>query len=60
VHRPKLFEDGQRQIEAEFLHRKWRFEELGYPCRLKMNLDLGTGRYRCSEYASAGLNRISA
>jgi twinkle protein len=60
VHRPKFFEDGERQTEAEFLHRKARFEDLGYVCRLKMNLDLATGRYRSSDYAgTAGWNRAA-
>ena len=57
VHRPKFFEDGERQTEAEFLHRKARFEDLGYVCRLKMDLDLATGRYRSADYAGpAGWN----
>ncbi|MET0529952.1 MAG: DnaB-like helicase C-terminal domain-containing protein [Microvirga sp.] len=60
VHRPKFFEDGERQTEAEFLHRKARFEDLGYVCRLKMNLDLATGRYRSADYAgTAGWNRAA-
>lgn len=30
IHRPKIFEDGQRQTEAVLYHKKARFEELGY------------------------------
>ena len=61
VHRPTFFEEGERKTEAVFLHRKARFEALGYPCQLKMNLDLATGRYRSADYnAALGLNRIPA
>jgi twinkle protein len=59
VHRPKFFEDGERKTEAEFLHKKARFDELGFACRLKMDFDLRTGRYRSADHHStAGLNRV--
>lgn len=45
VHRPKLFDGGQRCTEAALYHRKARFDELGYPCRLDINYDLKTGRF---------------
>jgi twinkle protein len=42
VHRPKLFDakTGMRQTAAKLFHRKARFPELGYPCRLGIELDL--------------------
>ena len=59
VHRPKFFDDNGRNTEAEFHQRKSRFEELGYPCKLKMTFDLRTGSYRSADYdGSAGLNRM--
>ena len=59
VHRPKFFDEKGRNTEAEFWHRKSRFEELGYPTRLKMTYDLQRGRYRSCEYTgTAGLNRM--
>jgi twinkle protein len=58
VHRPTFFEDGQRRTDAVFLHRKARFDALGYQCQLKIAFDLATGRYRSADYpATAGLNR---
>jgi len=50
VHRPSVFKDGERQTEAEFYHRKARFEELGYPCMLNMDFELKTGRYRSVDF----------
>ncbi|WP_457091742.1 DnaB-like helicase C-terminal domain-containing protein [Microvirga sp. P5_D2] len=59
VHRPKFVDENGRNTEAEFYQRKARFEELGYPCKLNMTLDLSTGRYRSADYAGyAGLNRM--
>jgi twinkle protein len=62
VHRPRFMdENGQRSTEAEFFHRKARFDELGYPAKLKMNFDLLSGSYRSAEYSgTAGLNRMPA
>lgn len=45
VHRPKLFEDGERQTNVEFYHRKSRFEELGHPCKLDLSLNLAYGHF---------------
>lgn len=45
VHRPNLFDDGERCTEAAIYHKKTRFEELGHPCRLPMNFNLTTGRF---------------
>ncbi len=51
VHRPKTFDGGVRQTEAELHHRKARFEELGYPCVMKMNFDVERGKYTSTDYA---------
>lgn len=50
VHRPEFFKDGQRQTKSSFYQRKTRFEELGYPCKLEMEYDLKTGRFKSSDY----------
>jgi twinkle protein len=51
VHRPEMFgTDGSRKTEAVLFHRKARIEELGYPCRLKLNFDLAHGRYVSTDY----------
>ncbi|GEO17104.1 hypothetical protein [Microvirga aerophila] len=55
----KFADENWRNNKAEFFHRKLRFEELGYPCKLKMTFELNTGRYRSANYTSyAGLNRL--
>jgi twinkle protein len=51
VHRPEIFEAGERKTEATLWHRKARFDELGYPCKLGLNFDIATGRYRSTDYA---------
>jgi twinkle protein len=51
VHRPKMFDETGRKTEADFYHRKARFDELGYPCLLKMNYKLSEGRYVSSDYS---------
>ncbi|MBM1169914.1 DnaB-like helicase C-terminal domain-containing protein [Microvirga arabica] len=59
VHRPKFVDENGRNTEAEFYQRKSRFEELGYPCKLKMSFDLKTGRYHSADYpAHAGCNKM--
>lgn len=50
VHRPKLFDGGQRCTGAELHHRKVRFPELGYDCRLELEYVVAEGRYRSSDY----------
>jgi twinkle protein len=50
VHRPEMFDGNERKTCADLLHRKARFEELGYPCRLAMDYDLKTGAYRSLDY----------
>jgi twinkle protein len=50
VHRPKVFENGERKTEADLYVLKSRFDELGYPCRLAMNYDLKEGRFKSIDY----------
>jgi twinkle protein len=50
VHRPEFFEAGVRKTEATLYHRKSRFEQLGWPCKLGLNYDLNTGRYKSTDY----------
>jgi twinkle protein len=50
VHRPKMFDNGERQTAAELYCRKARFEELGYPCKLTLNFDLAKGRFVSTDY----------
>jgi twinkle protein len=40
VHRPEVFDGVNRKPEATLFHRKARFEELGYPCKLGLNYSL--------------------
>lgn len=58
VHRPEVFDGTQRKTEANLYCRKSRFEELGYPCKLKMNFDLATGRYKSIDYPEYGSNQL--
>lgn len=50
VHRPEIFDGTHRKTEASLYHKKARFEELGYPCKLQMNFKLETGRYISLDY----------
>jgi len=45
VHRPKMFDGTEQKTEADFYHRKCRFEELGYCCRIQLNYDLLQKKY---------------
>lgn len=54
VHRPEMFDGGQRKTEAMLLHMKARFDELGYPCQLNLNYDLERGRYVSTDYQTGG------
>jgi len=51
VHRPEIFEGSARKTEAAFYHRKARFEELGHPCKLKLDYKIGSARYVSIDYA---------
>lgn len=50
VHRPKVFEKGERKTAADLWVLKSRFEECGYPCRLPIDYQLHEGRFRASGY----------
>jgi twinkle protein len=52
IHRPKVFEKGERKTDAALYHRKARYEEIGYPCKLELQYDLTTCRYRSIDYAT--------
>ncbi len=52
IHRPKIFDGGQRKTEAVLYHRKARVEELGYPCKLSLDFDLTRDRYVSTDYTS--------
>jgi len=43
VWREKLFDGDKRRTDAEIIQLKARYQELGYPCRLPVNLNLMTG-----------------
>ena len=51
VHRPEIFDGTNRKTEAHLYQRKARFEELGYPCKLKLDFKLSQGRYVSADYA---------
>lgn len=53
VHRPTLFENGQRKTEATLHVLKARFEELGYPCKLNLDYRLSERRYVSIDYQAA-------
>ena len=50
VHRPKITENGNLKTGAHFYHLKARFEELGYPCKMLLDYDKKTGRFRSTDY----------
>ena len=52
VHRGAIFDGTDRKTEATLYHRKARFEELGYPCKLEMNYVVHEGRYVSMDYKS--------
>ena len=53
VHRPVIFDGGERKTEANLLVLKSRYEELGHPCQLSLAYDLNTGRFRSTDYDQA-------
>ncbi|ACK51688.1 hypothetical protein Msil_2768 [Methylocella silvestris BL2] len=52
VHRPEIFDGSNRKTEAALYHRKARFEELGFPCKLNLDYSLAKGRYVSTDYAT--------
>lgn len=57
VHRPKIMDGAQRCTDANLFYRKARFEELGHPCKLGLDFDLKTWRYRSTDYDTGGYGR---
>lgn len=53
VHRPQMFDGRDRKTEATLYHKKSRFEELGYPCKLNMKYSVETARYASIDYEPA-------
>lgn len=46
IHRPKLFDKvGNQLTKAQFIVRKARFEELGYPTSINIDYDINLKRY---------------
>jgi len=54
VWRPSLFADGEQQTECEFIVRKSRFDELGFPRTFNMRWDLNLGRYVSADHPMGG------
>lgn len=50
VHRPKIMDGAKRATEADLYHKKARFEELGYPCKVSIRYDLDKRRYVSTDY----------
>lgn len=50
MHRKNFFSNGQRQTDCEFLVRKVKYEEFGYPTSYGLRLDLKTGCYVSTDY----------
>lgn len=50
VHRPMIFDGTDRKTEVILYHKKARFEELGYPCKLGLDYRLNEGRYVSTDY----------
>lgn len=50
VHRPKLIDGPIRCTEASLYHKKARFQELGYVCKLNLRYDLDRGKYVSTDY----------
>jgi twinkle protein len=46
----KRLQRWPNRTEAVILHRKTRFEELGYPCKLNLDYDRNKGRYKSVDY----------
>lgn len=54
VHRPQMFDGVNRKTEAFIYHRKARFEELGYPCKLGLDYKIDKGRFVSTDYETSG------
>jgi twinkle protein len=45
IHRPQMFDGTERKTETAFYHRKARYEDIGFPCKIMLNYDLSTRKY---------------
>ena len=50
VHRPKVFEKGERKTDASLIVLKSRYDELGYPCKLAIEYSVSAGRFKSVDY----------
>ena len=57
VYRPEVFDGVNRKTESSLYHRKARFEELGYPCKLAMDYKIDEARYVSTDY-TLGYGRV--
>ena len=54
IHRDKFVDDyGIRNTSARLIVHKSRYEELGYPCEINMELSLNQGIFKCTDYKQA-------
>ncbi len=53
VHRPKVFEKGERKTEASLYVLKSRYDEIGYPCKLAIEYSISAGRFTSADYKMA-------
>ena len=54
IHRDKFTDDyGTRETKARLIVHKSRYEELGYPCEINMELSLNQGIFKCTDYKQA-------
>lgn len=54
VYRKDVFDGVNRKTECDLMHRKARFDELGYPCKLQMDYQIEFGRYVSLDYKLGG------
>ena len=51
IHRDNFTdESGNRETKARLIVHKSRYEELGYPCEIPMELSVNHGVFKCTEY----------
>jgi len=54
IHRNEFVDDyGIRNTDARLIVHKSRYEELGYPCEINMQLSLSKGVFECTDYKQA-------
>ena len=51
IHRDQFVDDaGHRDTNARLIVHKSRYEELGYPCEIGMQLSISQGIFKCTDY----------